>query len=67
MVFFLGVFDMTDGKGRERMEAVSTASASTPPTGRHLALVSSNTHIMDYPSSRKHRRKARSCGCSSSR
>ena len=48
------VFDMTDGKGKERMEGGSNKERVNTTYWSTLALVSSNTHIMDYLSSRKH-------------
>lgn len=48
------VFDMTDGKGKERMEGGSNKERVNTTYWATMALVSSNTHIMDYLSSRKH-------------
>lgn len=48
------VFDMTDGKGKERMEGGSNRERVNTTYWSTIALVSSNTHIMDYFSSRKH-------------
>lgn len=48
------VFDMTDGKGKERMEGGTNRERTNTTYWSTLALVSSNTHIMDYFSSRKH-------------
>lgn len=48
------VFDMTDGKGKERMEGGYNRERVNTTYWSTLALVSSNTHIMDYFSSRKH-------------
>lgn len=48
------VFDMTDGKGKERMEGGSNKERVNTTYWATMALVSSNTHIMDYFSSRKH-------------
>lgn len=48
------VFDMTDGKGKERMEGGSNKERVNTTYWSTIALVSSNTHIMDYFSSRKH-------------
>lgn len=48
------VFDMTDGKGKERMEGGFNRERVNTTYWSTLALVSSNTHIMDYLSSRKH-------------
>lgn len=48
------VFDMTDGKGKERMEGGANKERVNTTYWSTLALVSSNTHIMDYFSSRKH-------------
>lgn len=48
------VFDMTDGKGKERMEGGANRERVNTTYWSTIALVSSNTHIMDYFSSRKH-------------
>lgn len=48
------VFDMTDGKGKERMEGGANKERVNTTYWSTIALVSSNTHIMDYFSSRKH-------------
>lgn len=48
------VFDMTDGKGKERMEGGANKERVNTTYWSTMALVSSNTHIMDYLSSRKH-------------
>jgi len=48
------VFDMTDGKGKERMEGGANKERTNTTYWSTLALVSSNTHIMDYFSSRRH-------------
>ena len=48
------VFDMTDGKGKERMEGSINRERTNTTYWSSLALVSSNTHVMDYLSSRKH-------------
>ena len=48
------VFDMTDGKGKERMDGNVNRERTNTTYWSSLALVSSNTHVMDYLSSRKH-------------
>jgi Domain of unknown function (DUF927) len=48
------VFDMTDGKGKERMDGNVNRERQNNTYWSSIALVSSNTHVMDYLSSRKH-------------
>ena len=48
------VFDMTDGKGKERMDGNVNRERQNNTYWSSMALVSSNTHVMDYLSSRKH-------------
>ncbi len=48
------VFDMTDGKGKERMDGNVNRERQNNTYWSSIALVSSNTHVMDYLSSHKH-------------